>query len=83
MKTNFLKLAVETLQLEANAIMEMSKRLDNEFEKAIEIILNTQGRVVVVGMGKSGIIGQKLAATMASTGTSAFLSILVRHFMAI
>ncbi|HGG7756136.1 TPA: SIS domain-containing protein [Neisseria meningitidis] len=72
MKTNFLKLAVETLQLEANAIMEMSKRLDNEFEKAIEIILNTQGRVVVVGMGKSGIIGQKLAATMASTGTSAF-----------
>lgn len=72
MKIDYLKLANETLKLEADAIIKMSGRLNTQFEKAVEIILNTQGRVVVVGMGKSGIIGQKLAATMASTGTSAF-----------
>lgn len=83
MKTNFLKLAVETLQLEANAIMEMSKRLDNEFEKAIEIILNTQGRVVVVGMGKSGLSVKSLLQLWLLPVLLLFLSILVRHFMAI
>ncbi|MFD1245246.1 KpsF/GutQ family sugar-phosphate isomerase [Paralysiella testudinis] len=50
----------------------MAARLDTAFEAAIQTILSMQGRVVVVGMGKSGIIGQKIAATMASTGTPAF-----------
>ncbi|WP_413789422.1 SIS domain-containing protein, partial [Gallibacterium faecale] len=50
----------------------MSSKLNQQFVKAVDIILSTKGRVVVVGMGKSGIIGQKLAATMASTGTPSF-----------
>ena len=57
---------------EAEAIGAMAARLDAAFEAAIQTILSMQGRVVVVGMGKSGIIGQKIAATMASTGTPAF-----------
>ena len=57
---------------EAEAIGAMAARLDVAFEAAIQTILSMQGRVVVVGMGKSGIIGQKIAATMASTGTPAF-----------
>jgi arabinose-5-phosphate isomerase len=57
---------------EIQALDRMSSRIDAGFEKAVEIILNARGRVVVVGMGKSGLIGKKIAATMASTGTPAF-----------
>lgn len=58
--------------MEIEALDAMASRIDHEFDKAIEIILNAKGRVVVVGMGKSGLIGKKIAATMASTGTAAF-----------
>jgi arabinose-5-phosphate isomerase len=64
--------ALNTIQLEMKAIDEMSKRLSCSFDHAIEIILQSQGRVVVVGMGKSGIVGQKIVATLASTGQPAF-----------
>lgn len=57
---------------EIQALDRMSSRIDAGFEKAVEIILNARGRVVVVGMGKSGLVGKKIAATMASTGTPAF-----------
>jgi arabinose-5-phosphate isomerase len=57
---------------EAEAIQAMVERIDERFEKACEMILACEGRIVVTGMGKSGHIGNKIAATLASTGTPAF-----------
>lgn len=67
-----LAIAQQTLDIEIAALKAMRQRLDHRINKAVEIVLEMRGRVVVVGMGKSGIIGQKIAATLASTGTSAF-----------
>ena len=64
--------AREVLDIEANAITALKERLDSAFVRAVEIILNCQGRVVVCGIGKSGHIGRKIASTLASTGTPAF-----------
>lgn len=70
MKT--VELAKQVVAAEVEALQGMADRLDGEFTKAVEIIQSARGRVVVVGMGKSGIIGKKIAATLASTGTPAF-----------
>jgi arabinose-5-phosphate isomerase len=67
-----LKLAREVLTTEANAITALSTRIGAAFVATVELILNCKGRVVVSGIGKSGHIGRKLAATLASTGTPAF-----------
>ncbi|NKB77982.1 MAG: KpsF/GutQ family sugar-phosphate isomerase [Gammaproteobacteria bacterium] len=64
--------ARSVIEIETAAISALSARLDHRFEKACEMILACQGRVVVIGMGKSGHIGGKIAATLASTGTPAF-----------
>ena len=64
--------ARSTIAMEVVALQAMSTRLDENFVQAIENIMQMRGRVVVVGMGKSGIVGQKIAATLASTGTPAF-----------
>jgi arabinose-5-phosphate isomerase len=64
--------AKRVLRIEAEAIEALIDRISESFEKAVEIILNSRGRVVVTGMGKSGLIGKKIAATLASTGTPAF-----------
>ena len=69
MKINVIKRAKEVLDIEAQAINLLKSRLDKGFVKAIELILKNKGRVVVSGMGKTGIIAQKLSATLASTGT--------------
>jgi arabinose-5-phosphate isomerase len=63
--------AKRVLRIEAEAVMALIDRIDERFEKAVKIILNCKGRVVVTGMGKSGLIGKKIAATLASTGTPA------------
>ena len=63
--------ARRTIEIERGAIEALSKRIDDNFCKACELILQCQGRVVVTGMGKSGHIGKKIAATLASTGTPA------------
>lgn len=60
------------LNIEAKAIATLAKQIDESFAKAIETILASKGRVIVIGMGKSGHIGNKIAATLASTGTPAF-----------
>ncbi|SOY73651.1 polysialic acid capsule expression protein, putative Arabinose-5-phosphate isomerase [Cupriavidus taiwanensis] len=70
--TEVIALARNVVATEIQALDRMSSRFDAGFEKAVEIILQARGRVVVVGMGKSGLIGKKIAATMASTGTPAF-----------
>ena len=64
--------AREVLQIEATALIDQSAHLDEQFVKAVNLILKCKGRVVVSGMGKSGHIGRKIAATFASTGTPAF-----------
>jgi len=65
-------MARRTLEIEAAAISRLVERIDDGFLKAVHILLACQGRVVVSGMGKSGHIGGKIAATLASTGTPAF-----------
>lgn len=66
-----LETARRVLRIESEAVAALISRLDDNFERAVEIIMNATGKVVVTGMGKSGIIGQKIASTLASTGTSA------------
>jgi len=66
--------AKRVLRIEAEALTELLLRLDASFERAVELLLACKGRVVVIGMGKSGLIGRKIAATFSSTGTpSVFL----------
>ncbi|EOB6030158.1 KpsF/GutQ family sugar-phosphate isomerase [Campylobacter upsaliensis] len=67
-----LKIAKEVFEIEAEAIRNLSENLDHNFSKAIELILNIKGRCIISGMGKSGHIGAKIAATLASTGTPSF-----------
>ena len=69
---DFLHSARRTIQLEAQAVSALQNLLDDNFERACRLILECRGRVVVTGMGKSGHIGNKIAATLASTGTPAF-----------
>ena len=65
-------LARRVLRIEADAVAALGARIGEEFERAVEIILARHGRVIVTGVGKSGHIGRKLAATLASTGTPAY-----------
>jgi arabinose-5-phosphate isomerase len=71
-KPAYIQLGLAVLKTEANAISALVERLDESFTRACDLILNCKGRVVVTGMGKSGHIGNKIAATLASTGTPAF-----------
>ncbi len=71
-ETSFQKLGKKVIALEAEAVAALSERINSEFVRACETMLNCAGRVVIVGMGKSGHIGGKIAATLASTGTPAF-----------
>lgn len=66
-----IRLAHETLDIEAAAVLGLKATLDSSFARAVEMMLRVSGRVVVMGMGKSGHIGRKIAATLASTGTPA------------
>lgn len=67
-----LALARDVLDIEANAVRALAEQLDGEFVAAVGLLLNCRGRVVVSGIGKSGHIARKIAATLASTGTPAF-----------
>lgn len=67
-----LDIAIKVLTIEANAVGALIGKLDSGFEKTVDIIFNSKGRVIVTGMGKSGLVGKKIAATLASTGTPAF-----------
>jgi arabinose-5-phosphate isomerase len=67
-----LAIAKRVLQTEADAIRDVLARLDSSFEEAVALLLGCKGRVVVTGMGKSGLIGRKIAATLSSTGTPSF-----------
>ena len=66
-----LALARKVLQIEAAAILDLVDRVDGRFDRAVRLLLDCRGRVIVTGMGKSGIISRKIAATLSSTGTPA------------
>ncbi len=66
------ELAKEVLDIEANSILRLKDNINEDFEKALSILYNCKGRVIVTGMGKSGLIGKKIAATMSSTGTPSY-----------
>lgn len=68
-KINLKKRAKEVLEIEAKAVLGLKKNIGSGFQRAIEAMLRCKGRIVVSGMGKAGIIGQKLSATLSSTGT--------------
>src|SRR5882724_8347889 len=65
------RLAQETFEIEAAAVLGLGARINDAFARAVERVLQVRGRVLVMGMGKSGHIGRKVAATLASTGTPA------------
>lgn len=69
---DYLASARRTISIESEAVTQCLLQLDDQFSRACELILSAQGRVIVTGMGKSGHIGRKIAATLASTGTPAF-----------
>ena len=69
---DYQKIAKKVFQIEASAISNLSNNIDMNFNHAVDSIINSKGRVIVCGMGKSGIIGSKIAATFASTGTPSF-----------
>ncbi|MBD3792264.1 MAG: KpsF/GutQ family sugar-phosphate isomerase [Campylobacterales bacterium] len=69
---DLITIAQETFQIEADALLRASERLDHRFLDAVELIYKTKGKLIVTGVGKSGLVGAKMAATFASTGTSSF-----------
>ena len=69
---NINDIAKEVFEIESNEIAKLSKLLTDDFTEAIHAIINTKGKFIISGMGKSGIIGKKIAATLASTGTPSF-----------
>lgn len=69
---DLIKIAQETFQIEADALLHAAQRLDQNFLDAIALILQTKGKLIITGVGKSGLVGAKMAATFASTGTSSF-----------
>ena len=71
-KDNFRSIAVDSLKAQSEALELMSSRIDDEFDKAVNLILSCKGRTIISGMGKSGLVGKKMAVTFASTGTPSF-----------
>jgi arabinose-5-phosphate isomerase len=69
---NYKEIAQETLKIEAQTLLNASENMGDAFEKAVEMILACRGKLIVTGVGKSGLIGAKMAATFASTGTPSF-----------
>ncbi|WP_109077458.1 KpsF/GutQ family sugar isomerase [Aggregatibacter kilianii] len=69
---DYLQIARETLSVEENALGQLKERLDGTFADVVDLILNCKGRLVIGGIGKSGLVGKKMVATFASTGTPSF-----------
>jgi len=69
---NINQIAKDVFNIESKAILNLSNQLTADFEKSVQTILDSKGKLIISGMGKSGIIGKKIAATMASTGTPSF-----------
>lgn len=72
MNNDYIAIACNTLEIEAQALLDAKKRISDEIPRAVEMILACKGKLVITGVGKSGLIGAKIAATFASTGTPSF-----------
>ncbi len=72
MPQSYLHKARELIRLEASAIASLESRIDDNFKKTVELLFRINGKVIVTGVGKSGLIGQKISATLSSTGTPSF-----------
>ncbi len=72
MDFNIIDEAKRVLRIEAQSILDLAEKIDHHFTQAVEVLYRCKGRVVLMGMGKSGLVGRKIAATFASTGTPAF-----------
>lgn len=72
MSSDYTSIAHRVFDIESDAILHLKTLIDSDFSDSVDAILNTQGRVVICGMGKSGLIGKKIMATLASTGTPCF-----------
>ena len=68
---NVMKRAKEVLKIEAQSIMHLIDKIDLSFAQAVDLIYKSKGRVIITGIGKSGLIGKKIVATLTSTGTQA------------
>ena len=71
-RNDYIEIAKETLQIEADALINAKAHVSQEMHEAVECIMGCRGKLVITGVGKSGLIGAKMAATLASTGTSSF-----------
>ena len=71
-KSTLSELAKEVFDIEADSILKLKERIDENIEQAVSVIMQSKGRVIVTGMGKSGLIGRKIAATLSSTGTPSY-----------
>ncbi|MBQ2137516.1 MAG: KpsF/GutQ family sugar-phosphate isomerase, partial [Selenomonas sp.] len=69
---NIREIAIQCIKDETEAVLGLQSQLDDNFDKAVELIFQCKGKVIVTGVGKSGHIGAKIAATLASTGTPSF-----------
>ena len=69
---DYITIAKETLQIEADALLNAEARISDEMNEAVECLLKCRGKLIITGVGKSGLIGAKMAATFASTGTPSF-----------
>ena len=69
---NYINSAIKVIKTEADAVMSLTKQIQPDFENLCENILDTQGKLILMGIGKSGHIAQKISATLSSTGTSSF-----------
>ncbi len=72
MDINVIEEARRVLRIEAESILDLLERIDDQFTKAVDLLYHCKGRVVLMGMGKSGLVGRKIASTFASTGTPSF-----------
>src|SRR5581483_8034035 len=70
--TDIVAEGIRVLKIEAEALTELATRIDHRFVEAVALCASCRGRIVVIGMGKSGLIGKKIAATLSSTGSPAF-----------
>ena len=70
-KSKNIEVGKNVIKIEAQAVAAIADRIGDEFESSVNSILNCKGRLIILGMGKSGLISQKIASTMASTGTPA------------
>ena len=80
-KKSIIEFGKQVIKLQSESINNISKYIDENFEKAIQIILKSTGRVVVTGIGKSAIIANKIVATLNSTGPLQYLCMLLMQFM--